>query len=104
MCLDLQHHFLKICVWRVFGLLVHRESKTWTPRKSASEDITTSSSICIIDVSWIDNVQEVFLSQILIYAIMYCSPPWPSLGPMTFGGPAPDAYIKGDPYKRTVVE
>ena len=47
---------------------------------------------------------ELFLSQILICAIMCYLPVWPSLGQMTFGGPAPYADINGAPYKRAVVE
>ena len=42
--------------------------------KLENEDITTSSSICFIDVSCLINLQELFLSQVLIYAMCY-SPP-----------------------------
>ena len=43
--------------------------------KLAVEDITTSSSICTIDASCLNNYIELFLSKILIYAKMCCSPP-----------------------------
>ena len=82
---DLHRQFGEFCVWSIFRILVHGEDKSAILHKNQYWHITTSRLIYVIDVSWLLDVYELFLSQNLIYSIMSASPGWPLLGLMTFG-------------------
>ena len=92
--------FEDLCLVRLWTFCA-RGKQDLNPVKVRNEDIIT---IYFIDISYFVNLRELFLSQVLIYAIMYYLPARPSLGPMTFGAPVPYTDINSATYKRAVVE